>query len=85
MGLERFLLSEELGLIMVNYLGLIGLYLHVIVFCVIDYFRIMSYLSLLLQKVEFVKTLRIQDVYLKTRVRINLTLPRKRYLQKCPK
>ena len=73
MGLERFLLSEDLGLIMVDYLGLIGLCLHVIVFCVIDYFRIMSYLSLLFQKVEFVKTLRIQDVYLKTRVRINLT------------
>ena len=33
----------------------------------------MSYLSWLIQKVEFVKNLSFQDVYLKTRVRINLT------------
>ena len=82
MASETFLLLEELGVIMV-YLFDLGLMLMLTVSLIC--LEKSELFILALTKSRVYKTLNIRVVYLKTRVRINLTLPRKRYLQKCPK
>ena len=82
MASETFLLLEELGVIMVNRIRFGS---DVNGDCFLICLEKSELFILALTKSRVYKTLNIRVVYLKTRVRINLTLPRKRYLQKCPK